>query len=91
MDITLPYIPDALVIVDDMLGKLPKLRYSDDDVHDAVEFLDLAEDNYLKNTGEIGPLGKPIMDLVQWIMRLYNCWHRGRPRVECFNNAPKKP
>jgi hypothetical protein len=19
------------------------------------------------------------------------CWHRGRPRVQCFNNAPTKP
>jgi hypothetical protein len=19
------------------------------------------------------------------------CWHRGKPKVQCFNNAPKKP
>jgi uncharacterized membrane protein len=32
----------------------------------------LSEENYLINTGEIGPLGKPILELVQWIMGLYN-------------------
>jgi hypothetical protein len=33
--ITLPYLPDAVVTVEDMLGKVPKLRYSDHDVCDA--------------------------------------------------------
>jgi hypothetical protein len=32
----------------------------------------LVEEAYLENIGEIGPLGKPIMVLVQWITRLYN-------------------
>jgi hypothetical protein len=58
-NITLPYLPDAVVTVDDMLGKVPKLRYSDHDVCDVTKFPDLAEETYLENTGEIGPLGKP--------------------------------
>jgi hypothetical protein len=62
MNITLPYLPDAVVTVDDMLRKVPKIRYSDHDVRDATEFLDLAEDTYLEKKGEIGPLGKPIME-----------------------------
>jgi hypothetical protein len=28
MDITLPYLPNTMIIVDDMLGKVPKLRYN---------------------------------------------------------------
>jgi hypothetical protein len=72
MDITLPYLPDAVVTVDDMLGKVPKLRYSDHDVRDVTKFPDLAEETYLTNTGEIGPLGKPIMEPTQWITGLYN-------------------
>jgi hypothetical protein len=34
MEITLPYLPDAVIVVDDMLGKVPKLRYVDHDVRD---------------------------------------------------------
>jgi len=60
--ITLPYLPDAVVTVDDMLEKVPKLRYSVDNVPDANKFLYLAEETYLTNTREIGPLGKPIME-----------------------------
>jgi hypothetical protein len=55
-----------------MLGKVPKLRYSEHDVHDATEFHHFSEEAYLVNTGEIGPLGKPIMEPVQWIIGLYN-------------------
>jgi hypothetical protein len=25
------------------------------------------------------------------VLRLISCWHRGRPRVQRFNNAPTKP
>jgi hypothetical protein len=67
MDITLPYLPDAVITVDDMLGKVPKLRYADHDVRDVAKFPELAEETYLINTGEIGPLGKPIMEPAQWI------------------------
>jgi hypothetical protein len=59
MDVTLPYLPDAVIIVDDMLGKVPKLRYTDHDVRDVAKFPDLAEDTYLINTGEVGPLENP--------------------------------
>jgi hypothetical protein len=41
-------------------------------VRDATKFPDLAEEAYLENTGEIGPLGKPIMEPAQWITGLYN-------------------
>jgi hypothetical protein len=72
MDITLPYLPYAVVTVYDILGKVPKLRYVDHDVHDAAKFLDLTKETYLINTWEIGPLDKPIMDPAQWITGLYN-------------------
>jgi hypothetical protein len=72
MDVTLPYLPDTIINVDDMLGKVSKLKYSDQDVCDVTKFLDLAEDSYLLNTGEIGPLVKHRMEPAQWIMRLYN-------------------
>ena len=72
MDITLPYIPDAIIYVDDMLGKVPNMRYVDHDVHNEEKFVELAEENYLINTREIGHLGKPILELMQWITRLYN-------------------
>jgi hypothetical protein len=71
VDITLPYLPYTMVIVDDMLGNVPKLRYSDHDMRDVAKFPDLAEETYLTNTGEIGPLCKLIMEHTQWIMGLY--------------------
>jgi hypothetical protein len=46
MEITLPYLPDAVITMDDMLGKVPKLRYVDHDVHDVAKFPELAEENY---------------------------------------------
>jgi hypothetical protein len=62
MDITLPYLQEAFIMVDDMLGKVPKIRYTDHDVRDVAKFLELVEESYLINTGEIGPLGKPILE-----------------------------
>jgi hypothetical protein len=41
-------------------------------VRDGTKFPNLVGENYLINTVEIGPLGKPIMEPVQWIMGLYN-------------------
>jgi len=67
--ITLPYLPDTVVNVEDMLKKVPKLRYLD---HDAKQFPDMVEESYLANIGEIGPLGKQIMELAHWITWLYN-------------------
>jgi hypothetical protein len=50
-------------LTEDMLSNVPKLRYLEHDVRNATKFLDLDEEAYLENTGEIGSLGKPIMDL----------------------------
>jgi hypothetical protein len=61
-----------VVTVDDMLGKVPKLGYSDHDLCDVTKFPDFPEETYLENTGEIGPLGKSIMGPTQWITGLYN-------------------
>jgi hypothetical protein len=58
--------------MEDMVGKVLKLRYSDHDVRDATKFPFLVEEYYLENTGEIEPLGKPIMEPTHWITRLYN-------------------
>jgi hypothetical protein len=71
MDITLPYLPDTVVVVDDMMGKVPTLKYIDHDVRDASKFPYLDEDNYLINTGEIRTLDKTIMEPAQWITELY--------------------
>jgi hypothetical protein len=51
--ITLPYISDVVVIVEDMLGKVLKLRYVDHDVKDAAKFPDIAHEIYLEEKGEI--------------------------------------
>jgi hypothetical protein len=72
MDITLPYLPTVVVTVNDMLGKVPKLRYADYDVRDAAKFPDLDKVTYLINIGQIEPLGKPIMEPTQWTIELYN-------------------
>jgi hypothetical protein len=71
-EITLPHIPDAVVDVEDMLGKVLKLRYSNHEVRDMEKFPELAEEDYLVDTWEIGPLGRPIMEPAQWIPWLYN-------------------
>jgi hypothetical protein len=55
-----------------MLGKVPKLKYEDHDVIDTTKFLDIVQEIYLENRGEVGPLGKPILDPMQWITGLYN-------------------
>jgi hypothetical protein len=67
VEITLPYLPDVVVAVEDMLGKVPKLKYADHDVTDTTKFPDLAQEIYLENRGEVGPLGKPILEPAQWI------------------------
>jgi hypothetical protein len=62
MEITLPFLPDIVITVDDMLGKVPKMRYVDHDMRDATKFPELVEENYLINMGEIGPLGRPMLE-----------------------------
>jgi hypothetical protein len=70
--ITLPYILDVVVVVEDMLGKVPKLKYADHNVIDTMKFPDFAHEVYLENRGEVGHLGKPILEPAQWIQGLYN-------------------
>jgi hypothetical protein len=53
--ITLPYLPDVVVTLENMLGKVPKLRYLDHDVHSTTKLSYLDEEAYLVNTEEIGP------------------------------------
>jgi hypothetical protein len=38
MEITLPFLLDVVPTVDDMLGKVPKLRYTDHDMCDMTNF-----------------------------------------------------
>jgi hypothetical protein len=68
----LPYLPDVVVAVEDMLGKVSKLKYADHVVTDTTKFPDLVQESYLENRGEVGPLGKPILELAKWITGLYN-------------------
>jgi hypothetical protein len=51
VEITLPYLPDVVVTVEDMLEKLSKLRYSDHDVCNIKKFPYLEEESYLENKG----------------------------------------
>jgi len=62
MEITLPFIPYVFPTVDDMLRKVPKLRYVDHGMRDTAKFIELADKTYLINTKEIGPLGRPTLD-----------------------------
>jgi hypothetical protein len=55
-----------------MLGKVTKLKYVDHDVTDTTKFPEFMQEVYLENRGEVGPLGKPILEPVQWITSLYN-------------------
>jgi hypothetical protein len=55
-----------------MLGKVSKLKYVDNDVTDKEKFLDFMQEVYLEDRGEVRPLGKPILEPVQWITGLYN-------------------
>ena len=55
-----------------MLGKVLKLKYAYHDVTSTTNFPDLAQESYLENRGEVGPLGKPILELAKWITGLYN-------------------
>jgi hypothetical protein len=65
MECNLPFLPDAIPTVNDMLGKVPKWRYEDHEMHDVNKFPKLAEEKYLINTGEIGPLGRPVLEPAQ--------------------------
>jgi hypothetical protein len=38
MEITLSYLSDEVITVDDMMEKVPKLRYVDHDMRDAAKF-----------------------------------------------------
>jgi hypothetical protein len=55
MEITLPFLPNAVITINDMLGKVPKPRYADHDVREASKFPELAEENYLINMGKLDP------------------------------------
>jgi hypothetical protein len=41
-------------------------------MRDVEKFPELAEECYLVNTGDIGPLGRPILEPTHWIKGLYN-------------------
>jgi hypothetical protein len=72
VEIMLPHIPDVVIVVEDMLGKVEKLKYADHDVTDTTKFPDLVQEIYLENKEEVGPSGNPILEPTQWITGLYN-------------------
>jgi hypothetical protein len=51
VEITLPHLPDVVVVVEDMLGKVPKLKYADHDITDTKKFPDFVQEVYLENRG----------------------------------------
>jgi hypothetical protein len=46
-----PHIPDLVIVVEYMLGFVPKLRYTDHDVTEVAKFPKLAQDVYMENRG----------------------------------------
>jgi hypothetical protein len=59
----IPKIPKGVKADDEMVGGVDAIRYSDHDVADVVNFLDLMPHNYLESRGE-GPLGAQLLDPV---------------------------
>jgi hypothetical protein len=57
----MPHIPDSFVVVEDMLGCVPKLKYVDHDVTERAKLLYLAQYFYMENMGSTSK-GIPIMD-----------------------------
>jgi hypothetical protein len=67
----MPIIPKGVKPDDNMVGGVNSLKYSDHDVSDTIKFPYLATQCYLERRGE-GLLGAPLLELVQWILGLYN-------------------
>jgi hypothetical protein len=56
-----------------MLGKVSKLKYVDHDITDTTKFpAYFTQEAYLEDRGEVGHLGKPILELTQWVTSIYN-------------------
>jgi hypothetical protein len=47
----MPHIPNSVIIVEDMMGCVPKLWYVDHDVTNISKFLELAHEVYMENKG----------------------------------------
>jgi hypothetical protein len=47
VEIMLPHILDVVIVVEDMLGKVEKLKYPYHDVMDTTKFPDLAWEKYV--------------------------------------------
>jgi hypothetical protein len=47
----LPQIPESVIVVEDMLGFVPKLKYADHDVTEVAKFPELAQEIYMENKG----------------------------------------
>jgi hypothetical protein len=68
---SVPHIPDSIIVLEDMMGCVPKLKYADHDVTEVETFPELAQEFYMENTG-LTSKGILIMEPKQWITRLYN-------------------
>jgi hypothetical protein len=44
VELSVPHIPDSVIVVEDMLGFVPKLRYTDHDVTEVEKFPELAQE-----------------------------------------------
>jgi hypothetical protein len=51
MKITLSHLPDVVVIVEDMLGKVPKIKYVYHDITDTTKFPELCAGSILGEQG----------------------------------------
>jgi hypothetical protein len=48
-----PQIPESVIVVEDMLGFVPKLKYVDHDVTEVTKFMELAQNNLHGKKGKI--------------------------------------
>jgi len=62
VEIMLPHIPDVIVAVEDMPGKVEKFQYVDHDVTYTTKFPNLVQEIYLENKEEEGHSRKPILE-----------------------------
>jgi hypothetical protein len=67
----MPKIPEVVKVVNEMIGGVNIMKYSDHDVEDTIKFLDLAQHNYMESRGEV-PSSVPLLEPTQWILGIYN-------------------
>jgi hypothetical protein len=61
-----PQVLDLVIVVEDMLGFFPKMRYADHDVSELSKFLELVSEVYMEKRGS-NLIGIPILEPKQCV------------------------